>query len=241
MNEPRESRSINVVHHRQPSDNYATGFEIAKWTVDHCAELSDKHSDRNYGKLTMLEPGCGDNAPFSRYAATLGMNCYATDIRNVAQRETVVVMNNMDFLQLPCEENASLYSRQYDVIATNPPFNVGAEFIIRSLDILSPFGIAAFVVKLTFLGSMKRHELLFRDRPPIEIHELVNRPSFAYGATDRGQEYCILIWGGTELEKKLRRNRGRVPRFYWQINKEWPVPVLPDGKGTRIMVEKFEP
>lgn len=242
MNEPRESKSIEVRHERQPSDNYATPFEIAKWTIDHALDLLSKNrSKKNGKKLIMLEPGCGDNAPFSRYAASVGMNAYATDVRNVSTRSTVTVIPDFDFLNLPCEKSASFYSRKYDVIATNPPFIFGAEFIIRSLDILSPNGVAAFLTKLSFLSSKGRYEMLFSDRPPFEIHVLIKRPSFAYGATDRGQEYCILFWAGDELDKQLRRNRGKVARMYWQENKIWEVPVLPDGVGTRIEVEKFEP
>lgn len=241
MTEPKESKRIRVVHKRQPSDNYATQFEIAKWTVDHCLELSQKYCGIATGKLQMLEPGCGDNAPFSRYAASVGMSAYGIDSRNVQTRDTVTVFPEMNFLDLPSEETRGLYARKYDIIATNPPFNIGCEFVNRSLDILSPRGVAAFLVKLSFLGSKNRSDDLFDSRPPFAVHVLIKRPSFAYGATDRGQEYCIALWAGSDLDKALRRNRGKVPRLYWERNGEWEVPVLPDGQGTRIQVEKYEP
>lgn len=241
MSEPRESKKTKVVHKRIPSDRYDTPFNIARWSVDHCLQLSEKYCGKPTSKLKMLEPGCGDNAPFSRYAASLGMEAHAVDSRKVAKRETVTVLDETNFLAMPSAETKLLYSGKYDVIATNPPFIYGIEFIQRSLDMLSERGVALFLMKMAFLGTQGRREF-FDERPPAEIHVLSQRPSFAYGGkTDKGQEYCLLVWNGEAVDKKIRKKYGRISRMYWHDNKEWPTPLLPDGEGERIQVEKFNP
>ena len=240
MNEPKESRKETVRHKRIPSDNYATPFSISKWAIDHVVKISEKHCGKPTRKLRMLEPGCGDNAPFSRYAASIGMEAHGVDYREVGRRETVAIIGDLDFLEMPSEKSKMLYANKYDVIATNPPFIYGIEFIQRSLDMLSPRGVAVFLVKMTFLGTQGRSDF-FKERPPAEIHVLTQRPSFAYGGTDKGQEYCLLVWNGSDVDKKIRAKHGRVSRMFWQDNKNWETPVLPDGEGERIQVEKFDP
>ncbi len=234
---PNESKQIKKHHERIPSDNYATPLEIGKWTVDRCKDISEKYCGKPTGKLTMLEPGCGDTAPFSRYASSIGMNAFGVDARDVNKQPEVTVFTGTSFLDTPSDETAALYARKYDVIATNPPFVFGIEFIIRSLDILAPRGVAAFNMKLSFLSSQGRYTF-FNERPPSEVHILSKRPSYAHGGTDRGQEYGIFMWNGTEVDKKIRTKLGRITRVYWHDNKQWPVPELPVMDGERTVVEK---
>jgi hypothetical protein len=235
--EPKESKRIQKRHDRIPSDNYATPTEIAKWTVDRCLAISERYCGKSTRKLTMLEPGCGDTAPFSRYAASLGMSAFGVDSREVGRRPDVTVFDGTSFLDMPCESTAALYSRKYDVIATNPPFIYGIEFVIRALDILSPRGVIAFNMKLAFMASQGRYDF-FEKRPPSEVHILSKRPSYAHGATDRGQEYGIYFWNGEEVAQKIRNKYGRIARVHWQKNAEWPKPNLPDGVGERVVVAK---
>lgn len=224
-------------HKRIASDNYNTPPAIAKWTVDRCAEISEKYCGKTHKRLLMLEPGCGDNAPFSRYANSVGMNSFAVDVRPVPQRSSVTVFPNTDFLNLPGEATAAIFGQKYDVIATNPPFIFGIEFILRCLDILSPRGVAAFNMKLSFLASQRRTSF-FLDRPPSEVHVLCKRPSYAHGGKTDSAEYCVLFWNGVDVDKKIRANRGRLTRVYWEANKGWPVPVLEHDLGSRAIVEK---
>jgi len=237
--EPLESKRINVVHERIPSDNYKTPLEIAKWTVDRCMEISEKYCGKSATKLRMLEPGCGDAQPFSRYAASQGISSFGVDIREVDINGAgnVTVLKGESFLDMPGEGTAILYSQKYDIIATNPPFIYGIEFVNRAMDLLSPRGVAAFLLKLSFMSSQSRLEF-FEQRPPSEVHILSKRPSFAHGRTDRGQEYGIFVWNGEEVDKKIRAKRGRLTRVFWQRNKDWEIPLLADQDGDRVVVTK---
>ncbi len=235
--EPKESKRIRTIHERIPSDHYITPLEIGKWTVDRCLKISEKYCGKPTGKLMMLEPGCGDEAPFSRYAASIGINAFGVDVRDVPRHNGVTVFPETSFLETPSDATAALYANQYDVIATNPPFIYGIEFIIRSLDILAPRGVAAFNMKLSFLSSQGRYDF-FKNRPPSEVHVLAKRPSYAHGGTDRGQEYGVFFWNGVDVDKKIRARYGRITRMHWHDNKAWPVPELPGGNGDRVVIEK---
>lgn len=224
-------------HERIPSDNYATPPAIAKWTVDRCQQISEKYCGKPNAKLTMLEPGCGDNAPFCRYASSLGMNAFAVDSRPVPKRSSVTVFPETNFLDMPGEASAAIYGQRYDVIATNPPFIFGIEFIIRCLDILSPRGVAAFNMKLSFISTQGRYKF-FDERPPSEIHVLSKRPSYAFNGRTDSAEYCVLFWNGTDVDKKIRSKRGRLSRVYWQDNKAWLTPAFAHDLGDRVVVEK---
>jgi hypothetical protein len=231
------SKEGTMAHERIPSDNYNTPPAIAKWTVDRCAKISEKYCGAPQNKLLMLEPGCGDNAPFSRYASSINMNAFGVDSRPVPQRSTVTIFSSTDFLELPGEVTAAIFGQKYDVIATNPPFIFGIEFILRCLDILSSRGIAAFNMKLSFLATQGRMSF-FQERPPSEVHILSKRPSYAHGGKTDAAEYCVLFWNGVDIDKKIRAERGRLTRVYWQNNKRWPTPVLEHDLGSRVIVEK---
>ena len=226
-----EKRTIRVVHERHPSDSYNTPPKLAKFAVDHAESLIQKYApDKKVKSFRMLEPGCGDGAPFARYASWLGHDAYAVDIRSEAlniyhptelERPLPRVLG-YDFLKDPTFPK--IWPGEFDLIVTNPPFKFGQQFIDRSISLLSETGVAAFLVKMNFLGTRGRMKF-FKTRSPSEVHILSQRPSFAHKATDRMQEYCFIFYLGTWLDKKVRRNRGGVPRIYWQDNKSFDAPV----------------
>lgn len=236
----KESKLIEKKHDRIPSDNYVTPFEIAWWTVEHCIYISDRYSgSKPNNELRMLEPGCGDYRPFMLSAITRGIKAYGIDARDVAPSPKALIISGKSFLDMPDENNAPIYAQKYDIIATNPPFIYAEEFIIRSLDLLAPRGVAAFLTKMSFLGTQGRRPF-FDERPPSEVHILTKRPSFAHGGTDRGQEYAVLFWNGSEVDKKIRSKYGRISRLYWEENAAWYATAVGtiEGKGKRVVVNK---
>lgn len=221
---------------RIANDNYETTTEIAWWAVNHCLGISERYCGKPTTRLAMLEPGCGDVAPFARSAASLGINSFACDLREVPRYSDVTVIPGTDFVCMPERADPVIYGQKYDVIATNPPFVIGEEFIIRSLDLLAPRGVAAFLMKMSFLASQGRAKF-FLERPPAEVHILSKRPSFAHGKTD-AQEYAVMFWNGEEVDAKIRKKYGRISRLYWEINAEWSKPVFGDADGERVVVNK---
>jgi hypothetical protein len=102
------------------------------------------------------------------------------------------------------------------------------------LDLLKDTGVAAFNMKMSFLGTRGRYPF-FRERTPSEIHILSKRPSYAHKGTDRGQEYCVLIWHGKIAAEKHIKKYGRVALTFWHDNKAWVKPVYGEGVGRKII------
>jgi hypothetical protein len=65
---------------------------------------------------------------------------------------------------------------EYDLIITNPPFVLAQEFIQTTIDRMRPSSVAAFLLRLAFLGADCRQDLLKKTTP--DVHVLSRRPSF---------------------------------------------------------------
>lgn len=102
-----------------------------------------------------------------------------------------------DFLTMPFYDT-------YDLIVSNPPFNLAEQFIARSIELLNPGGAMVFLLPVSFLGSQGRGRGLWQRHPAYEVHICVERPSFYWsydtegnlhsmGETD-AMEYAIYIW-----------------------------------------------
>ena len=171
---------------RREYDNYPTPEPLAAHIVDRAIELSPRAYSHN-SWVFMLEPGCGDAAPFAKHAKKRGVySALGVDIRDITRPGLI---GNTDFLS-PGFNPAPTF----DVIATNPPYNLAQEFVEKSLTLLSSNGIAAFLLRLGFLASLKRAEL-FKRRPPCQIEVLQRRPSFTGNGTD-SHDYAVFYWTG---------------------------------------------
>jgi len=131
-----------------------------------------------------------------------------------------------DFLTTPPEEYTPSIVKDHggwDIIATNPPYSLAEEFVRKSLGVLHPMGIAVFLLRVGFAGSIKRMPF-FRERPPFEIGEFVRRFSFDGKGTDY-TDYCLFYWQGSALDHSLRYQHGGVAptRFYWIDNSKRDV------------------
>lgn len=81
------------------------------------------------------------------------------------------------------------------LVVSNPPFSVAEEFVRKTLAGLvnCPCGSAAvFLLRLNFLGSLRRAEWL-NMRPPQSVTVIAPRPSFTGGGTD-ACEYALFWW-----------------------------------------------
>lgn len=99
-----------------------------------------------------------------------------------------------DFLALPSERVG-----QYDVILTNPPFSLAAEFVNACLPLSN---CVVFLQRLNFLGGAQRAPF-WRSHMP-DVYVLPNRPSFVHGRTD-STEYAWFRWHGMQV-----RTEGKV-------------------------------
>ncbi len=173
--------------------------------------------------LTMLEPGCGTEAPFAKaFKSQCPENSHAIGMDIEPSERTELTRGGVNFLDDDHDKRwaSSAVEQQggWDIIATNPPYSIAEEFIRKSLRILHPSGVAVFLLRIGFAGSIKRMPL-FRERPPVEIGEFVRRFSFDGKGTDY-TDYCLFFWVGDALDKVYRQmNHGQIStRFYWIDN-----------------------
>lgn len=64
-------------------------------------------------------------------------------------------------------------SQEFDFIITNPPYSLAADFVKKSMEILSDNGMCCMFLKLQFLEGAKRKEL-FEKYPPRYIYVFRN-------------------------------------------------------------------
>lgn len=186
------------------SDNNLTKQYIADFLVGKLTDLYINNSAIMNGKLSFLEPGCGELSPFSKaadkYAGHLHFDITAIEYRSV---DNPFATSGIDFLNPEGDKNWRNCDN-YDIIATNPPFSKGkvTAFLQRSLSLLHPRGFMGFFFALNFLASGERKKF-YDEHPPYEVITLSHRPSFirlydGKKGTDQ-REYCCAIWGGSEI------------------------------------------
>jgi hypothetical protein len=134
--------------------------------------------------MTAWEPACGEGHMAEPLAEHFG-RVIATDIHDYGYGEAPV-----DFLS---EDT----SRDADWCITNPPFDDKAiRFVLRALK-LARVGTAMFV-RLQWLETIERYELVFRDHPPTLVSFFVERVNLCKGRWDpdggTATAYCWLVW-----------------------------------------------
>ena len=83
-----------------------------------------------------------------------------------------------------------------DWVITNPPFRLAEEFVIRSFDV-ARHGVA-MLVRTVFLESVGRYNRLFRNAPPSQFAQFVERVPMVKGRLDgkasTATGYAWLVW-----------------------------------------------
>lgn len=83
-----------------------------------------------------------------------------------------------DYLKFDCKEN-------YDMVISNPPFNLALEFIQKALDDVKEGGWVIMLLRLNFLEGISRKEVLWDNIMPKYIFVHSKRMSFTGdGKTD---------------------------------------------------------
>lgn len=80
---------------------------------------------------------------------------------------------------------------QPQVVITNPPFSIAFE-LLQHLMREHPEAHIAFLLRINFWGSKKRHDF-FTKYPP-DTYVLPNRPSFKGAGTTDSIEYAWFVW-----------------------------------------------
>lgn len=138
---------------------------------------------------SILEPCAGDGSIvhciLEKYpkAKITAVEIQERFLESLTQTNAQVIIG--DFLS---RELSSIYDR----IIVNPPFSQAEDFIRKCLDLLKPSGKMAFLLRLSFIASVKRFKL-FCQYKPSEIHVLSQRPKFGGDNID-SCDYAWIIW-----------------------------------------------
>jgi len=162
---------------RIKNDNYPTPIKFAQ-----SGDLAALHALGRYSGLNVFEPGCGDSAPhIALFDDSVVSKRVGIDIcDDIPDIDGVDIFRGIDYIATPTDDIVDMIGGRQDIIITNPAYSFAKEFICKSLQILVEGGIAAFFLKLDFLGSKGRLHM-FQELPLYSVNVFGSRPSFVKG------------------------------------------------------------
>jgi len=195
-------------------DHYPTPLLYAEWAARRALKLIDHRVEPLY----VLEPGSGPNAPFANSVMDIHQceRGLGVEISGEGRAgKNPIILHGTDFLKMP-HESLLPYTNErgkFDVIATNPPFSHAEQFLRRSFELLDPYGVMVYLLRLAVVGSEKRM-WIWKEHPPVEIATFIRRISFDGVSTDYS-EYACFFWVGKKLMEGQRHDH---TKFYWVDN-----------------------
>lgn len=145
----------------------------------------------------ILEPSAGAGA-FVRAVRQVWPDAHLTAVELRGEEHDSLVASGAD--QVVIDEfkkflMASLLSEPVLVVG-NPPYSLAQEHIMLLLDYLPPGSLIAFLLKLGFMGTKDRADLLWKQGQCHYIKPILGRPSFVKGgqSTSDVNEYGLFIW-----------------------------------------------
>lgn len=118
-----------------------------------------------------------------------------------------------------------------DLVITNPPFNIGVDFVEKALDVANVG--CAMLLRLSFLCGGRRYERLFSQNPPMAILPFCERPAMFQGVLrDPDQSYICPKTGKT----KRPATATEYAWFVWRKGgvKSSVVHHIPPGTRRRL-------
>lgn len=94
--------------------------------------------------------------------------------------------NNQDYTTWVAPE-------QYDLIVSNPPYNLAEKIIRKAWSELRPGGDMFFLLRLAFAEGVDRYEHLWQELPLFKLYVMSRRPRF-YGTGTNGTSFGIFHW-----------------------------------------------
>lgn len=147
----------------------------------------DKHENIFRNDIFILDPCAGgDEHNEMSYPTALkifnpNLNISTYDIRDDSRSEF-----KGDFLKLECKD-------KYDVIITNPPFNISLDIINKALLDVKENGYVIMLLRLNYFGGKVRQEL-FKKHMPKYCFVHSKRMSFTQNGKTDSIEYCHMVW-----------------------------------------------
>jgi len=185
------------------SDYYVTPVECIKdffsaWLQD-MSEVEDFLSvSHQINNMLFLDPCAGgDKNNEMSYPLfieqELGGRVYTIDIR-----EDSLAKTKGNFLDMT-------FAEEYDIVITNPPFNIAQDIIRKSLSVVQEGGYVIMLLRLNFFGSKARKEF-WDQQLPIYAYVHHRRMSFTDDGKTDSIEYMHAVWqkGNYPKHTKLR-------------------------------------
>ena len=174
---------------REELDYYATPTAEVKNILDTLGY--------DFTEQTILEPCCGGGHMIAGIQKYIDENnqtpaqCYGTDFKDRGFRSTRWA------LQYGVDTLADDYPiEKADVVIMNPPFSTIEPFLIRALEIAQDKLI--ILARTQVLEGSGRYEKIFKDNPPTEVYQYVDRVQCWKGGVKpsgtSAQAYCWLVW-----------------------------------------------
>ena len=110
-----------------------------------------------------------------------------------------------------------------DLIFTNPPFSLAAEFIDHAT---TNADTVFMLLRLNYLASIKRYEWWKRN-PPVALYVLSKRPSFTGSGTD-ATDYAWFVWDKT----------GKIPKGIHFVNPPTAEQTKRDNNSCKAALTK---
>lgn len=211
--------STNRGAERDLDDHYATPPQVASLI---CAALKLDRWITKPGRL--LEPGCGEGSFLDAMAKVW------------PSAERIGVDLNPELVDIAVDRGHEAYACDYlkvkdlggpfDAIIGNPPFKFADEFLERSMGLVKPFGIVAFIQKLNWQGGQKRFKAMWLKTGRDLAHEYVlpYRIGFTPDGGSDSIEYGVYVFQrgwmktGRPTTKSFLDNSGITNRW---VGESW--------------------
>jgi hypothetical protein len=151
--------------------------------------------------LKILDPCAGGDVEHAMsYPAALANSDwtpYISLLDTIDVREDSLASIKGDFLTMPTEQ----LNAPYDIVMSNPPFNIALDFIQKSLTLVRPGGLVIMLLRLNFFGTKTRNEWLRANMPLLTY---VHAKRMSFGKSKHGKaatdsvEYMHAVWQAGE-------------------------------------------
>mgnify|MGYP006118449707 FL=1 len=191
--------STNRGTQRNADDYYVTPH----WLIEDFLAAFSENCRFNFDEQAyplMLDPSAGGCDKYEMSYPTVlekhGFNVNSWDIREDSRAN----LKGVNFLNVPTYE-----SRKYDMIITNPPFNVAQAFTEHALEMVKEGGLVIMLQRLNWLGSQKRKPM-WQKLPLAAVYVHSKRPGFdpqKPSKTDSTEYAHFVFCKGYELAPEL--------------------------------------
>lgn len=174
---------------RHKSDYYITPPQVVKDFLD--CWLGDLQAEEHWiaerpDKAQWLDPCAGgDENHKMSYADTIAEEFSPNVLESMDIREDSRANIKGDYL------NSSMQG--FDIIITNPPFDIAREIITKALKDVAENGYVVMLLRLNFLGSKDRRAF-FEDNMPERIYVHSKRICFTEDGKTDSIEYAHFVW-----------------------------------------------